>query len=450
MSIDTRDPYHVAHEAYRVISRDLAEGDSLSLRAKSLYGSAAYAVNMTPAYNRTSYFYMNYLPKEAGENDQSYINRLNRTFYFNAYSEAVSKTIGKVFDKELRLADDVTNLAVIQMAEDIDFCGNHLQVFANQFLKDFILDGVNYFLVDYPDTSDAQVRVRQEGREWSKQDEINLNARPFFTRYSADQVYSIDYDIIDGRKVLTQVRIRCVETVKVDEFTRKDADYIYVLDLYNGKYRIRKFAKDKYGGWELMDGKERITHLDYIPLIIMSNHSNPFMSKPVYMSLADKTIQLYQMQSDFTNLVHVSCVPLLNIVGYSQEELFGDANDSNTTPALNIGMGRAFVSSNPDAKTFYTEAKGDSLEQARLAIESIKHEMQFLGLPELLTRPTGSETATARALDQAESDTRLTMMATSLKDCIENGLKMAGDWLGMSYDSVGSIIMNTTFNELDK
>jgi hypothetical protein len=128
-----------------------------------------------------------YLPREPGESLENYGVRLRRSTLFNQFARTVEVATGKVFSKPLRFLD--LPPALEPMIENIDLFGNHLDVFARDWFREALIDGIAFALVDV---------ARQGSGPATIADRNSGAIRPYAILYKASYV-------IETRAVIDQV-----------------------------------------------------------------------------------------------------------------------------------------------------------------------------------------------------------------------------------------------------
>ena len=356
-----------------------------------------------------------YLPKHAAESDNNYRERLGRSVLVNYFRRSVLSLVGKPFSNPIILEDDMPP-ALVEISEDIDHQGNHINVFASNVFQDGLLKGLTHILVDYPNTVEAGVAT--------KEDEVNLNATPYFIHIAPENILAAYAEQRNGKEFLTHVRIY-EEDVERDGFDEIIIQRVRVLE--PGKWQLwRKGAKNK---WSLES--EGITSLDYIPLFTFYADREGFMTAhPPLTDLAWVNIAHWQSSSDQTNILTVARFPMLAASGVNEDEA-----------QVKVGPRQLLTTQSADGKYYYVEHTGAAIESGRQHLEDLKEEMSILGIE--LLKKTGDATATAKAIDTAENLSMLQKMTLMFSDILEQAYQAAADWLKLGKS--GSVRINTDF-----
>ena len=157
------------------------------------------------------------------------------------------------------------------------------------------------------------------------------------------------------------------------------------------------------------------------------------MGKPPLLDLAYKNIQHYQTDSDHDNALHVASFPILAVAGW----------EADKDPTIKVGPNQVLATSDPQGKFYYVEHSGASLSAGRQRLEDLKADMATMGLQMMMPQASGTVTATETQVKYAESTSDLQRMAFSLKDSLENGLVLMGEWVGLP--DGGSIELRGSF-----
>lgn len=375
-----------------------------------------------------------YLPQYDAEMLDNYNKRLAKSTLLPAFSDTIDYLAGKVFQRPITLAPDTTPKEIVGMTDNVDSSRNDLNVFANWVFRDMLANGLTHILVDMtpiPRNPDGTPAIATKAEEAAAGGRL-----PYWVHVKACQVFAWQYEIRDGVKVLTQVRIRETVELPVGEFGVEETDQIRVLEI--GRWRI--FRQDGQGGpWRehpelggLMlqpDG----TPFPYIPLVTIyaMEPDKMLAASPPLLDLAYKNVEHYQVHSDYLNCLTMACFPILAVSGYKSDE------DSK----ISIGPTTLFQFSSPEAKAYYVEHSGKALGSARQHLEDLKQEMAASGLQLLMPKTGATPTATGEAIDAAKSTSELQSMAQRLKDGLERALDTTADWMGLPHG--GEVVVNT-------
>ena len=371
-----------------------------------------------------------YLPMMPDEEQAAWKNRIAQSVLTNVYKDTVLKLASKPFKNPVILKNDVPPI-ISRYRDDIDGQGTSLDVFARNVAESAIHKGVSYIFVDYP-PADPDV---------TKRDEIELGLRPYAVNYDATQIIGWRATVNNGRKVLTQVRI--AEEIFVDdgEFNQKVVNRIRVLE--PGRYRTfeLKESNDQVN-WVQVDERQVLAKgqpLNFIPLIaVYANQTGFMMAEPALLDVAFLNVAHWQSDSDQRNILHIARVPVLFSSGLE---------DDPERPITKLAIGSAtFIRGNSGADLKFVEHSGKGIEAGRQDLADLETRMAELGMNMLVKGRSGTATATARVLDQAEADSPLSMFVREMESALENMLDYFGVFLGLGQDAGGSVELFKDFS----
>jgi len=380
-----------------------------------------------------------YLPKEAGESQAEYENRVARSFLFNAFKKTISNVTSKVFSRPMVLNDDVPEMIkgrgetrnkpyVGGWAENIDLAGRNIDVFAADVFSDGVQTGISHILVDMQ----APMRlVDANGVERlpTLAEERQANRRPYFVHVKAENLIGWRSENISGREVLTQIRIKECVSVPDGEFGEVLVDRVRVLE--PNRYRV--YQKKSEGiQWEIIE--EGPVTLGFIPLATFYAKRTGFMTaEPPLIDLADLNIAHWQSSSDQRHILHFARVPIL----------FGAGLDTDNG-LTEIGSNRMLTAQDAGASLQVVEHTGAAIAAGRQDLLDLEDKMRMMGL-EIMTPRSGDVTATASSIDAAEAHSTVKQMALAFQDAVEQALGFMANWAGKAGDAGGSVTVNTDF-----
>jgi hypothetical protein len=405
------------------------------------------------------------LPREPKETDINYEARLKRTTLFNAYKRTIQSSVGKVFSREIMI--DTESPEVLTLIDNVDQSGRDLTEFAADVFTDAMNKGVSYILVDHTQT----IGTGPEG-VITRADEIEQGARPYWINIKASQVRAAVTEMINGMEILTYFRY-VEETTEFDESTHQEERTTVVrvlrLDRDNGNVLFETFYQEeeeknllrlkaknqsntvKDNPLLLLDSDEWIkdeeksgvlsSNIYRIPIIpVITNRVSSFLGSPPLMDLAEKNVEYWQSYSDQKTILHYARVPIFTISGIKQ---LNDV-DEDSSPDMEIS-GNSVLELGKDGKAEWVEHGGKAIEAGRQDIQDIKAEMSVLGLELYISRP-GTETATAKAINNAETNSWLKTMALSLRNAIEKALIYSAQYGGFPPEQIGDVMVNTEYS----
>jgi hypothetical protein len=364
-----------------------------------------------------------FLPKLQAESQANYQNRLQRSVLFNAFKKTVADMTGKIFSKPIVLGADVP-AAIKDFAENIDLTGRNLNVFARDAFYDAMQTGIGFILCDM-----HRAVQRPDGLPATRLDMQQAGIRPYLVYVPIENLLGWKSEQVAGVETLTQVRIKECVSVPDGDFAEKEVEQIRVLT--PGAWQTWRKSEVQADVWMIYE--EGTTSVQKIPLAPVYLNRTSFMcGAPPLEELADLNACHWQSSSDQRNILTVARVPILFGTGFEAETI------------LEIGASSLVRNSNPNAKLQYIEHSGQAIGAGDKDLETLKQEMQAMGLQLLIEKP-GGKTATGEIRDDAKENSHLASMAASLQDALEHAFGFMAQFLGMGEDAGGSIVVNQEF-----
>ncbi len=348
-----------------------------------------------------------FLPRHAAESAESYKMRLESATLYNGFEQTVGAQAGKLFAEAVVLNDDVAP-ELQALAENIDGQGRALTPFVYDMMKEAFVDGISYILVDAPSLSQAATLGDQRAQ----------GSRPYWTAVLASQVIGWRTESVNGQQMLTQVRI-------TEETQEPKGEY--------GEETVQRVRVLEPGSWEVwrrtQDPSSRTDHyvlesagastLNYIPLVpVYTNRTAYFEGEPPLRSLAELNREHWISSSEQRYALTFSRFAMLSVAGVDEQttEIVVGPNKVLRLPA--------------GATAQYIEPSGAAINAGLQDLQAIEQRMTHAGM-QIRVEQAGQVTATAAAIDSAESNAALKAVAHALEDAIEQALQMTADYLGL-------------------
>ena len=345
-----------------------------------------------------------FLPQEPRETDLSYQNRLNRSVLAPYYMRLERMLAGMLTRKPVRL-DDVPDVMREQLF-DVDLQGNDLQTWLFATARVCLRYGHVGVLVDAPASGE--------------------NGRPYFVTYSPREIIGFRSELKDGKQQLTQLRLAERITVPDGDYGEKELEQVRVLT--PGAFEIHQ--RNKKGEFEIVN--EGRTSLSEIPFsVAYSNRVGLLQSLPPLADIAELNLQHYQVQSDLSNQLHISAVPMLAIYGFPQ-----------SAEEISAGPGEALALPS-EARSEYIEPSGNSYDAQFKQLDRIAEQINALGLASILGSKLSAETAEAKRIDRSQGDSTMMVLAQQMQDLIDNCLRFQAEY--MQEANAGSSLVNRDF-----
>ena len=374
-----------------------------------------------------------YLPQEPAEPESAYQNRLARSVLTPIYPDTIKKLMGKILKQPVVLEDDAP-ASVVRYMDDIDAAGTDINEWTKQIGFAALNHGVTFILVDSPN---VQMMENEREEPVSRADALAGTMRPYAVHVKSEQIIGWKTRVHNGQVILTQLRIlmSTEEDSAEDEFTQVFVDRIHVWEI--GRRRIyRKVVTDDGEEWILEE--DGVVDLDIIPLVaVYANRKGFMIGEPPLLDVAHLNIAHWQSDSDQRHILHVARVPLLFGSGLGEDE------DSD----FQIQVGPNTMTRGPQGSDMkYVEHSGAGIEAGAKDLAVLEERMAKLGLNMVTRQRPGSETATARVLDQSETDSPLGMFARSLESALEQMLDLFAVILDVGEDAGGSVTLFKDFS----
>nr|BAR24872.1 conserved protein of unknown function [uncultured Mediterranean phage uvMED] len=345
-----------------------------------------------------------YLPQEPREQDISYDARLLRSVLAPYYVRLERMLAGMLTRKPVRL-DDVPDVIREQLF-DVDLQGNDLQTWLFSVSRICIRYGHVGVLVDAP--------------------AAGQNGRPYWVTYTPRDILGWRTELKDGKQELTQLRLMEKIVVPDGLYGEKQVEQVRVLT--PGAFEIHQ--KDQKGDFVIVD--EGRTSLSEIPFsVAYSNRMGVLESLPPLADIAELNLQHYQVQSDLSNQLHISAVPMLALFGFpaAAEEISAGPGEAMALPE------------GSDAK--YIEPAGNSYDAQFRQLDRIAEQINALGLASILGSKLSAETAEAKRIDRSQGDSTMMVVAQQMQDMIDNCLRFHAEY--MQERTAGSSLVNRDF-----
>jgi hypothetical protein len=377
-----------------------------------------------------------YLPKEAGETQINYNNRLQRSVLFNAFKDTVDTSVGKMFTKPMNVKINDERLKLF--IENVDGYGTSLESFTKEITREAIKSGIAYILVDYP----------KVGPDVTLADEINLIIAPYWLMIRATQVMDVKVDYEDRNAVVTFFKFKeFVSTIENGVETEKEQVRIFRKNGSEISYEV--WVMDKKN--EVLRETGVISGIDLIPVVpVYGNKISHFIGSPTLYDLAELNILHYKAYSDYMNIVHVVQCPMLVVKGYQPQ-----LNPDGTEKPFVISPNSVFILPSESGDVKYVEVAGGSVAAGKELILDIENKIKILGLELITQKPGGSETATGRIIDAAQQSSKLKSIAIDVEDSITTALfytavymKLENIEISVNIDNSYTVLNNNDVTQL--
>lgn len=339
-----------------------------------------------------------YLPQEPREGDDAYTTRVNRSVLSPYTSRLIETAAGAILRKPIHVEGDPYWLELIQ---NIDGLGSSINEYARRSLVSSLTYGHSAILVDYP----AAMGARNLAEERA------LGRRPYFVHVDAPQIWGWRKEA--GTNRLLQVRIHDYDVRPLNEFGEEQVEQMRVI--YPGRYDLYTLGQEVVEFTESGDYS-----LPEIPLVpIYSNRRGLLISQPPLLDIANLNITHYQRQADLIHALHIAAMPTLVLEGWD-----------DTTGSATMGVNYA-IAMQPGNKAYYVQADATSFDAQMSELESLASQMSTLGVTKLFGQKFVAESAEAKRIDQAQSNSVLSIISQELESALNQAFAFAAQYVGL-------------------
>ena len=341
-----------------------------------------------------------YLPQEPREDDDAYQTRVDRSVLSPYTSRLIETAAGAILRKPIHIEGDPYWL---ELAKNIDGIGSNINEYARRALVSSLTYGHSAILVDYPAAANAMNLAEERA----------MGRRPYFVHIDAPQIWGWRKE--PGTNRLLQVRIHDYDVRPLNEFGEEQVEEMRVI--YPGRYDLYTLGRstetvslDETGGYSL----------DEIPLVpIYSNRRDVLISQPPLLDIANLNITHYQRQADLIHALHIAAMPTLVLEGWD-----------DTTGSATMGVNYA-IAMQPGNKAYYVQADATSFDAQMQELQSLEGQMSTLGVTKLFGQKFVAESAEAKHIDQAQSNSVLSIISQELESCLNQAFAFAAQYVGI-------------------
>jgi len=339
-----------------------------------------------------------YLPQEPREDDDAYQTRVDRSVLSPYTSRLIETAAGAILRKPIHIEGDPYWL---EIAQNIDGLGSNINEYARRALVSSLTYGHSAILVDYPAAAGAMNLAEERA----------MGRRPYFVHVDAPQIWGWRKE--PGTNRLLQVRIHDYDVRPLNEFGEEQVEEMRVI--YPGRYDLYTLGQEiveftSTGGYSL----------DEIPLVpIYSNRRGLLISQPPLLDIANLNITHYQRQADLIHALHIAAMPTLVLEGWD-----------DTTGSATMGVNYA-IAMQPGNKAYYVQADATSFDAQMAELESLASQMSTLGVTKLFGQKFVAESAEAKRIDQAQSNSVLSIISQELESALNQAFEFAAQYVGI-------------------
>jgi len=352
------------------------------------------------------------LPIEPKENEEAWQRRVSHAVLSPFTTRIADQAAGLILRKPIQLEPKEENGEVDpyweEFAKNVDGYGTDLDSYARRIVLSAILFGHSATIVDYPTTEPAPNLAVERA----------LGLRPYFLQIDAPNILGWRKDGDSPIAPIGQIRINEYVTEDLGLFGDEVVRQIRILE--PGKYQLWRRGED---GWALYE--EGVTSLPVIPMAVTySNKVSELISKPPLLPIANLNILQAQRMADLQHSLHVAALPILVLKGFDDTD-----NEIGLSANSAILMG-------VDGAAEYVEPASSAFASQQAFIAELEHQMQNLGISTLFSQKMGAETAEAKSLSRADSDSLLAIVSKDLQASLQIAFDIAAQYAGIEAPSV--------------
>ena len=356
----------------------------------------------------------NWIPKLKHESDECFARRLSLASFSPYFTRIIQAAIGLILRKPIKL-EGADEEWWAQWRQNVDRQAGDLEAFAKRNLTVALAYGHCGILADYPQAQNIR----------TLRDEYDANLSPYLMNVEPWRIIGWREDSSSTVSRLDQVRIRETTTVPRGMFGEETWRQIRVLS--PGRFEVyRASAPQETGGvgtvdWRLLPGREGrgMTGLDEIPLsVTYAEKLATLVSMPILQDVAFLNLRHYRLQSKHLHALEVAGFPMLTIEGWDDTSSNLDV-DVTSALALPIGGGAQYV-----------EPASSSFAATQEELADLVQQMSNLGISVLAQQKMVGETAKAKQLDRAETNSVLSIVSISLEKALQAAVDACAEYAG--------------------
>jgi len=357
-----------------------------------------------------------YLPRLSGQDDADYNAYRGRALFYEATGRTIQGLSGMIFRK----SPEIEHGGMEDFNSDVTLQGDSLRGFSEDMTGEVLEVGRAGVLVEYP-RNDAQGLTLAQAQ--------SLNMRPYFLKYTAESIRNWKVGRINNKAQLTEIRLSEVAEEQSGEFETAIIDQIRVLDLDDGKYRVRVYRQNQKKEWVLFEEPfypiKNGAFLTYIPFVFFSvNGTSSDIEKPPLNGLVNINLSHYKTTADLEHGAHFTGLPTALITGIQSEDAKGQE--------FKIGSSTAWLFSNPDADAKYLEFTGQGLNALVERLKSKEGMMAALGAQMLAPESRRNESTETASMRHMGENSILANIAQAISEGLNRCLEIASEWMGVT------------------
>ena len=369
-----------------------------------------------------------YLPKKEMEKQTVYDKRLTAATLYNIFGKSVKGLTGRVFSKVLHISD--LDEEQEKWFENIDWLGNNIDMFAKDVFTTAVAEGVSFILVDFPPVTGIETVTDEKGNK--------IPLRPYWVHLKPYEVIGWRFDTSNGPPILEHIRVRQIVEEPDGEYGVRNVERVRVYEPGICKEYKREYLANKPEVF-FTEYKMGINSIPIVP--VFTGRTGFFTATPPMYDLCMLNYRWYQSNSSQDHILDYARFPIL----------FGKKIFTEDGSEVPIGPSNMIHSMNDGAALEYVEHTGAAIESGSKSLKELEDRMSALSNDPLLTKRTGTETATRASIDTAATSSELQAWALGLKDALELCLVFTNMWITpgstvTETEPLGLVVMNLDYN----
>ncbi|HPE48712.1 MAG TPA: DUF4055 domain-containing protein [Hyphomonas sp.] len=387
-----------------------------------------------------------YVKRLRGHSDEDYALFQSLAYYLPAVARTLDAYAGMVMTPEPVVSDAPTSLQ--PFLDDLTNEGEPFQRVTFRTVEEVCATGRYCILVDYPTVEGAA--------EKSRLDAEREGLRPFARCYKWEDVLDWRTTVRNGRRVLSHLRLQEWVDVPGDtEWVTKQRRQVRVLDLNEGRYRVRVFREeqklDKGPSGAMPDQTPAMVQvgddifptmntkaMDMIPAIIFGPNSlDPnIIEKPPLLEMCEIA------ESHLNDSAHRQWA--LMWCGNPQPWIAGLMADEEGDAPIKWGSSTAIILGAEGSMGLVT-MPGEGIGAIKDSMEEKRRDMAATGA-RILADESGAQISTETArIQRAGEHSVLAGIANTVADGMTQVLRIMAEWAGISGADKVAVTLNTDF-----
>jgi hypothetical protein len=365
-----------------------------------------------------------YLPGFVPEDKDRYKAYKLRARFLNITGRTKQALVGAVFRRKGQCDLPAT---IEYLRENADGGGESIEQIAKRAVDELIGTGRYGLLVDYPQAEPGMTREQVAA----------LNLQATIAPYCAEAITHWKTSAVNGKQVLSMVKLKEEMAEEVDEFTSRKKKVYRVLRLENGVYTQTLYDEHE----EILAGpstpRANGSLMSYIPFVFMGAMDNkPGIDESPLYDLATTNISHYQVSADHMENLHIHGQLTLGIASSLSNAEFKEANPNGVFVGSRAGH---YLGENGNFVTA-TAPESSSLSKA---LDDLKADMIAIG-GRIVQPKGGNRTAEEARIDAASEHSVLQTLVDNASEGIEKAIEFVCDFMGANPDEA-VFKLNTEF-----